>query len=132
VIEVGAITELHSVHNYSSSVVTIANLENGYRRDCPIGRSTFIDYQWVPWCSKGSDFPGRHLEIIVSGVVFNAWQDDDVDGNWVRLSTAGFDSSDLPPDFKPARHFPGSALDGGDRNIEVAGGGALSLRNAAP
>ena len=128
----GAVTELHWVHNYSSSVVTVINRENGFRKDCPIGKSTFINYQNVPWCSKGSDFPGHHLEVVVSGVVFNAWQDDDTDGNWVRLSVGGFDRSDFAPDFRPARIFPGSALGGGDQNIEVAGGGALSLAHAEP
>ena len=128
----GAITELHWVNNFSSSVVTVRNRENGFLRDCPIGTSTFIDYQWVPWCGKGSDFPQRHIEIIVSGVVFNVWQDDDTDGNRVRLTPGGFTSSDIAPAFKPAPAFPGASFDGGDRNIQVAGGGALSLVVTAP
>jgi hypothetical protein len=126
----GEITELHWVHNYSSGPVTINNRENGFSTTCPIG-STFISYQWVPWCSKGSDFPTRHIDIVVSGVTFSAWQHTDTDGNWVRLSTTGFTSSDIPP-FTPAPHFAGSAFGGGDRNIEVSGGGALKLRVAAP
>jgi hypothetical protein len=127
----GAITELHWVNNYSSGPVAISNLENGFRRICPAGQSTFISYQWVPWCSRGSEFPTRHIDIVVSGVTFSAWQHSDTDDNWVRLSPAGFTSSDIPP-FTPAPHFPGSAFGGGDRNIDVSAGGALTLRVAAP
>jgi len=117
---VGAITELHWVNNYSGSALTITNL----------GRSTFISEQWVPWCSRGSDFAAHHIVIILNGVTFFVWQDTDSDGNWVRLSTAGFTSSSIPPEFVPAEHFPGSALEGGDRNVEVSSGGALRLVNA--
>jgi hypothetical protein len=122
----GAISELHYVHNYSSSAITIANLENSFTISCPATTSTFISYQWVPWCSKGSDFPTHHIVITVSGVMFNTWQDADTDGNWVRLSTSGFTSSAIPP-FIPAPRFPGVASGGGDRAIVVAPGGALRL-----
>jgi hypothetical protein len=36
----------------------------------------------------------------------------------------------IPPEFVPAEHFPGSAREGGDRNVEVSPGGALRLVNA--
>jgi hypothetical protein len=123
----GAITELHFVHNYSSSAVTINNLENSFTLTCPAATSTFISYQWVPWCSKGSDFPTHHIVITVSGVMFNTWQDTDTDGNWVRLSTSALFISSANPPFTPAPRFPGAAMDGGDRDIVVAPGGALSL-----
>jgi hypothetical protein len=122
----GAISELFYVHNYSSSAVSVTNLENSFTRTCPAATSTFIYYQWVPWCSKGSDFPTHHIVIAVSGVMFNTWQDTDTDGNWVRLSTSGYTSSAIPP-FTPAPRFSGDASDGGDRDIVVAPGGALSL-----
>lgn len=123
----GAITELHYVQNYSNSTVTIANLENSFTISCPAGRPTFISYQWVPWCSKGSDFPTHHIVITVFGAMFNTWQDTDTDGNWVRLSPSGFTSSALPPLFRPAPRFPGDANGGGDRDVVVAPGGALRL-----
>jgi hypothetical protein len=132
VITMGAITELHWVHNYSSSTLTITNFEPDpdIEVTCPPG-STFLNYLWVPWCTKGSDFPTRHIRITGTGVTFSMWQHSDTDGNWVRLSTAGFTSSDIPP-FTPAPRFPGTAFEGGDRNIEVASGGTLRLRDAAP
>ena len=122
----GAISELFYVHNYSSSAVTINNLENSTVLTCPAAASTFIYYQWVPWCSYGVDFPKHHIVITVSGVMFNTWQDTDTDGNWVRLSTSGFTSTRNPP-YTPAPRCPGDANGGGDRDIVVAPGGALSL-----
>ena len=94
----GAITELHWVNNYSGSALTITNLEPDpvFAATCPPGRSTFISEQWVPWCSRGSDFAAHHIVIIVNGVTFFMWQDTDSDGNWVRLSTAGYTSSSIP------------------------------------
>ena len=129
---VGAITELHWVNNYSNSALTITNLEPDpiFEVTCPPGRSTFISEQWVPWCSRGSDFAAHHIVIDLNGVTFFVWQDTDIDGNWVRLSTAGYTSSSIPPEFVPAEHFPGSAMEGGGRNIEVSPGGALRLVNA--
>jgi hypothetical protein len=129
---VGAITELHWVNNYSSSALTITNLEPdpAFAATCPPGRSTFIAEQWVPWCSRGSDFAAHHIVITLAGVTFFVWQDTDSDGNWVRLSTDGYTSSSIPPEFIPAEHFPGSALEGGGRNVEVSPGGALRLVNA--
>jgi hypothetical protein len=128
----GAITELHWVNNYSSSALTITNLEPDpvFAVTCPPGRSTFISEQWVPWCSRGSDFAAHHIVITFNGVTFFVWQDTDSDGNWVRLSTAGYTSSSIPPEFVPADHFPGSAMEGGERNVEVSPGGALRLVNA--
>ena len=118
----GAITELFYVNNFSSSTLTITNVENGFSRSCPAGMSTLVSYQWVPWCSKGADFATHHIALVVSGVTFFMWQDTDTDGNWVPLSTTGFVSSANPP-FNAAPRFPGVAMDGGDRNIDVSPGG---------
>lgn len=127
----GTITELHWLHNYSGGTVTITNFEPepDITVTCPPG-STFLNYLWVPWCSKGSDFPTHHITITVKGVAFNVWQDTDTDDNWVRLTTSGFTSSDVPP-YTPAPQFPGG-YGGGDKNVEVGFGGALLLRSTVP
>ena len=78
----------------------------------------------------GSDFAAHRIVITVNGLTFFVWQDTDSDGNWVRLSTAGYPSSSSPPQFVPAEHFPGSAMEGGERNVEVSPGGVLRLVNA--
>ncbi|WP_155127309.1 hypothetical protein [[Actinomadura] parvosata] len=129
----GAISELHFVNNFSTNALTLTNLEPDpdYEKTCSPGRSTFVNYQWIPWCSKGSDFPAHHIRITLGGVIFFVWQHTDTDGNWVRLSTTGFTSSDIPP-FTPAPKFPGIAFEGGDRNIDVASDGTMRLIDAAP
>jgi hypothetical protein len=137
VITVSVITELHFVNNYSTGALTITNLEKqpgdpDYMATCPPGGSTFIEYMWVPWCSTGSEFSsGHHMVITVSGVTSFVWQDRDTDGNWVRLSTTGF-ARTLDPPYAAAPHFPGIAANGGDRNIDVAPNGSITLVDAAP
>jgi hypothetical protein len=122
------ITELHYVNNFSSTPLLITNFENGFTRTCPGNASTFVSYQWVPWCSKGSDYPTRHIDITFGGATHSMWQDRDTDGDFVRHSlTNTFTRSDFPP-FSPAPHFPGSALAGGDHSIEVSTAGVVTLR----
>jgi hypothetical protein len=128
----GSITELVWVNNYSPSTLTLTNLEPepDYVRSCPPG-STYVSYTRVPWCDKGSLFSTHHIVITLNGATFFVWQQWDTDDNWVRLSTTGFISTDVPP-FNPAPRFPGTSFKGGDRNIQVAPDGALSLREATP
>jgi hypothetical protein len=126
----GAVSKVVWVHNYSSSALTITSIDGGapdQLTTCPAGASTFVGYKVVPWCKIGSEFATHHMTITVAGVPFFAWQHWDTDDNWVRRTTTGFTSTDIPP-FTPAPHFPGTALGGGDRSIEVSPGGAFRLR----
>ena len=129
-ITVGAITKLFWVINYSSSTLTITNLEPpNPSAACPPKTSTYLKPQHrVPWCTRRAEFANHHIEITLSGVTYSVWQHTDTDGNWVRRSTTGFTSSEIDPSSNPAPRFPGTAKDGGDRLIEVGPDGVFSLR----
>ena len=45
----------------------------------------------VPWCTSASEFPRHHIELRGGdGQVYDIWQENQADGDFVRYSTGGY------------------------------------------
>jgi hypothetical protein len=89
-----AITGLQNITSVYPSEILFVNTEFS-------GNNVYVEHQstkslhnaWVPWCDNNSSFPSHHMEIIDvsdSRVLASIWQHRSADGDYVRVSDAGF------------------------------------------
>jgi hypothetical protein len=124
------------VHELAHDLAANEDLQSAVRGVADMAGVEFLDEEDLrrSLAERGVSVPaqlqlrgaGRH--ITYGGATYSLWQDRDTDDDWVRYSlTNTFSRSDFPP-FSPAPRFPGNAVAGGDRNIEVSSSGVVILR----
>ncbi|HEV2124526.1 MAG TPA: hypothetical protein VGW38_17365 [Chloroflexota bacterium] len=58
------ITSIRTLRNVSAGDVILQNRANGRIFVIPPGGHAFMD-EWIPWCTRASDFERRHILITV-------------------------------------------------------------------
>jgi hypothetical protein len=119
-----AITAIQNVGNEREANVLFLNTESsGNNQEIAPGTIVSVGNAWIPWCFRERDFPVHHIQIVDTSsetVLFYIWQRNASDGDFVRVSSIGFED-------------PGAQLvaAGGSYNLRVGMGG-VSLNPPNP
>ena len=110
-----ALTQLNFVSNDSAGELLLINTESS-RSNRYIGVRSTVDINGVPvpWCTKEKDFSAHHIRIIntrTNRVIWYIWQQNDRDGDFVRISQTGFSM------LGPAQKISGSARVGKEYDL---------------
>jgi hypothetical protein len=94
------VTSIQNVVNTRNSSTLFINTESsGNNREIASESLENVGNCWIPWCTRESDFPAHHIEIIDTSseiVLFYIWQRAAADGDFVRASTTGFEDPGPP------------------------------------
>jgi hypothetical protein len=112
-----AITSIQNIANNRNASILFINTESsGNNREIPPNNVMSVGNCWIPWCTRESDFPSHHIEIIDTNtdtVLWYIWQQKAFDGDFIRISPTGFESPD------PAHVIGGNSQVGRSYNLWV-------------